>query len=207
MTDQLGDGKIVENESSMKIFFFSSAKQLRKKKILKNHLLANERGSAESSWGLSTSIIAEVQWLFSFTLYTIINQNKTSESEWTQQKKNQTQFYILSARLKIEKRFRVNETLQYKPKLRTWKVSEWWVWSQGKREKELQRGLREWRKYNRQYIPDGWWRWWWNSDDWKAGTFELLAKEETSSLSLEKKNTRIYDGMGTERHRPNSFSF
>ena len=81
MTHQLGDGKIVENESSMKNFFFSSAKQLRKKKILKNHLLANERGSAESSRGLSTSIIAEVQWLFCFTLYTIINQNKTSESE------------------------------------------------------------------------------------------------------------------------------
>ena len=100
MTHQMGDGKIVENESSMKIFFFSSAKQLRKKKILKNHLLANERGSAESSWGLSTSIIAEVQWLFCFTLYTIINQNKTSESEWTQQKKYQTQFYILSERLK-----------------------------------------------------------------------------------------------------------
>ena len=100
MTHQMGDGKIVENESSMKFFFFSSAKQLRKKKILKNHLLANERGSAESSRGLSTSIIAEVQWLFCFTLYTIINQNKTSESEWTQQKKNQTQFYILSERLK-----------------------------------------------------------------------------------------------------------
>lgn len=81
MTHQMGDGKIVENESSMKIFFFSSAKQLRKKKILKNHLLANERGSAESSRGLSTSIIAEGQWLFCFTLYTIINQNKTSESE------------------------------------------------------------------------------------------------------------------------------
>ena len=112
----------------------------------------------------------------------------------TKKKKYQTQFYILSERLKIEKRFRVNETLQYKPKLRTWKVSEWWVWSQGKREKELQRRLREWRKYKRQYIPDGWWRWWWNSDDWKAGTFELLAKEETSSLSLEKKTQEYMMG-------------
>lgn len=46
----------------------------------------------------------------------------------------------------------------------------------------------------------------------KAGTFELLAKEETlnfqpKSWKNKKKHTLIYDGMGTERHRPNSFSF
>ena len=81
MTDQLGDGKIVENESLMKKVFFFHQRNNKGKKKMKNHLLANERGSAESSRDLSTSIIAEVQWLFSFTLYTIINQNKTSESE------------------------------------------------------------------------------------------------------------------------------
>jgi hypothetical protein len=55
--------------------FFSSFSSSTKK--FRNYLLANGRGSTDSCWDLSISIVI----VFSASLCTIIDQNKTNESK------------------------------------------------------------------------------------------------------------------------------